>query len=94
MIEKILSALKKREEELSYAFTGEGKANDLVCISKIREVEHCIKIVKEVAKEYKAPIRCLTCARYTDADEIDNGCYLCCKGMEDNYKAREGERCS
>ena len=49
------------------------------------------EIVQEVAKEYKAPSRCITCARYTDADTIDNICYLCCKGIEDNYVTKEGE---
>ena len=43
----------------------------------------------EKQTEKKAPIRCLTCARYTDTAEIDNTCYLCCKGIEDNYKQKE-----
>lgn len=52
MIEKIISALKKREEDLAEEFTGKCTADDLVCISKIREVENCQKIVQKVAKEY------------------------------------------
>lgn len=34
---------------------------------------------------------CNTCANYTEPDEIDNGCYMCCKGLEDNYKPK-GEK--
>jgi hypothetical protein len=29
---------------------------------------------------------CNTCANNTEPDEIDNGCYMCCKGIEDNYQ--------
>lgn len=32
---------------------------------------------------------CNTCANYTDFDEVDNGCYLCCKGLENNYEPKE-----
>ena len=39
----------------------------------------------EKQTEKKAPTRCTTCARYTGTNEIDNRCYLCCKGIEDNY---------
>lgn len=34
---------------------------------------------------------CNTCANYTEPDEIDNGCYMCCKGLEDNYQPK-GEK--
>lgn len=34
---------------------------------------------------------CDTCANYTDPDEVDNGCYMCCKGLEDNYVPIEKE---
>lgn len=43
------------------------------------------------AENSKVPIRCLTCARYTDNDKIDNTCYLCCKGFEDSYIPKEAE---
>jgi hypothetical protein len=29
---------------------------------------------------------CKTCANYTDFNEVDNGCYMCCKGLENNYQ--------
>lgn len=29
---------------------------------------------------------CNTCANNTDFDEVDNGCYMCCKGLENNYE--------
>ena len=32
--------------------------------------------------------RCLTCVNYTDAEIIDNTCYLYSKGVENNYKQR------
>ena len=38
-------------------------------------------------KQPKEPIRCLTCTHYI-ADEVPPICYLCCKGIEDNYKKR------
>lgn len=31
---------------------------------------------------------CSNCANYTEPDEVDNGCYLCCKGYENNYKSK------
>ena len=34
---------------------------------------------------------CITCANYTDPYEVDNGCYMCCKGLEDNYVPIEKE---
>lgn len=37
----------------------------------------------------KAPSRCDTCTHYI-ADEVPPICYLCCKGIEDNYE-RKGE---
>ena len=32
---------------------------------------------------------CNTCANNTDFDEVDNGCYMCCKGLENNYEPIE-----
>lgn len=29
---------------------------------------------------------CNNCANSTEPDEVDNGCYMCCKGYENNYK--------
>lgn len=28
---------------------------------------------------------CSNCANYNDPDEVDNGCYMCCKGLENNF---------
>ena len=39
----------------------------------------------------KSTSRCVTCANYDGEEIVDNICYLCWKGFEDNYKAREGE---
>ena len=37
---------------------------------------------KEIAKD------CNNCANYTEPDEVDNGCYMCCKGLENNYQPK------
>lgn len=34
---------------------------------------------------------CNTCANNTAPDEVDNGCYMCCKGLEDNYEPIQEE---
>lgn len=47
--------------------------------------------MQEVAKEYgygRKLSRCDTCTHYI-ADEVPPICYMCCKGIEDNYKAKE-----
>lgn len=39
-----------------------------------------------VKEDTKEEIRdCNTCANSTEPDEVDNGCYMCCKGYENNY---------
>ena len=86
MIEKMLEKIEELIDEStlsdknSVSFLNE-------CGIKFISAKKAKEIVQEVAKEYKAPVRCSTCANYTDTDEIDNGCYLCCKGIEDNYVA-------
>ena len=42
----------------------------------------------EIAKQGGATKNCSNCANYTEPDEVDNGCYLCCKGYEDNYEPK------
>lgn len=44
-------------------------------------------IAKEVHLYQKGEVKkdCSTCANNTDFEEIDNGCYMCCKGLENNY---------
>lgn len=34
------------------------------------------------------PKDCNSCANHTDFDEVDNGCYMCCKGLENNYQPK------
>jgi hypothetical protein len=34
---------------------------------------------------------CNTCDNYTEPDEVDNGCYMCCKGLEYNYYPKENK---
>lgn len=93
MIEKILERLE--EQEQYYEVTENCDSLELPQNAYYKGLSkgfgYAIGIVQEVAKEYKAPIRCLTCARYTDTDTIDNICYLCCKGMEDNYVVKESK---
>ena len=49
-------------------------------------------IIQQVANEHgKTLNRCDTCTHYTSEEIVPPICYFCCKGMEDNYKAREGE---
>ena len=79
MIEKILERL--REESFSSVEYGR-------CIAVYRAIE----IVQEVAKEHGRKLnRCDTCTHYTSEEIVPPICYFCCKGMEDNYKAREEE---
>lgn len=42
----------------------------------------------EIVKQGGITYDCNNCANYTEPDEIDNGCYLCCKGYENNYKPK------
>ena len=42
----------------------------------------------EIVKQGGVTKRCNNCANYTEPDEVDNGCYLCCKGYEDNYEPK------
>ena len=42
----------------------------------------------EIVKQGGATKSCNNCANYTEPDEVDNGCYLCCKGYEDNYEPK------
>ena len=47
------------------------------------------KVIAWMPKELPAPYQpkdCNNCANNTDFDEVDNGCYMCCKGLEDNYQ--------
>lgn len=39
-----------------------------------------LSIIHEEAKD------CNNCVNHTEFDEIDNGCYMCCKELEDNYE--------
>lgn len=50
---------------------------------------YCGRKIKVVQQEITKD--CNTCANNTEPDEIDNGCYMCCKGIEDNYQPK-GEK--
>lgn len=97
MFEKILARLEE-EREISYADFYEylmryeldndfDEDDDWFYKGLIRAK----KIVQEVAKEYaekpKAPSRCDTCTHYI-ADVVPPMCYMCCKGIEDNYEQK------
>lgn len=42
----------------------------------------------EIVKQGGVTKNCNNCANYTEPDEVDNGCYLCCKGYEDDYEPK------
>ena len=82
MIEKIIQELKETQKEWT--------KEDFLLGELMEDV---IEIVQEVAKEYgytRTLNRCDSCIHYI-ADKVPPICYFCSKGMEDNYKAREGE---
>ena len=88
MIEKILEKLEAERNDYL------GFDDDDYFVGKSSAFEKAIEIVQEVAKEHGRKLnRCDTCTYYV-ADTVPPICYFCSKGMEDNYKAREGERCS
>ncbi len=88
MIEKILEKFRAKSDEWLDIFE---KSNywDTYADGMCDAFDEAIQIVQEVAKEYgkdtNVRSKCDNCANYTDADEIDNGCYMCCKGLENNY---------
>ena len=43
---------------------------------------------RELPPEYKEYKDCDNCANNTDWDEVDRGCYMCCKGLENNYQPK------
>ena len=57
------------------------------------ERDTAIAQLKELGYELGEKIEkdCKTCVNSTDDfnNDIDNGCYLCCKGLENNYKQIE-----
>jgi hypothetical protein len=98
MIEKILERLEE-EREIAYADFYEylmkfeldndfDEDDDWFYKGLIRAK----KIVQEVAREYgkdtNVPSRCDTCTHYV-ADEVPPICYMCSKGIEDNYQKGE-----
>ena len=94
MINRILERLFQRAEYLKdamiensengYKNSAEKAMNELVAI------KYAIEIVQEVAKEYGRKLnRCDTCTHYTSEEIVPPICYFCCKGLENNYKARE-----
>ena len=91
MINRIL----KRLEEESFWAESTFDEDGYLCDDGIQVVnlQTAKEIVQEVAKEYgytRTLNRCDSCIHYI-ADKVPPICYFCSKGMEDNYKAREGE---
>lgn len=68
-----LTIANTEDEKSDFAYENVGNALD-----------KAIKIVKHGGVDKD----CNNCANYTESDEIDNGCYLCCKGYENNYKPK------
>ena len=78
MIEKICEEIARRDS-----------TDGTVKVFSGKEV---IEIVKEVAKEHGRKLnRCDTCTHFVNDETVPPICYFCSKGMEDNYKEREGE---
>jgi hypothetical protein len=50
--------------------------------------DHKDEYIIELEQGYISQKDCNTCANNTEFDEIDNGCYMCCKGLEDNYQPK------
>lgn len=97
MIEKILSKIREKRDKYadlasSSNFDGWTK-EEAEYLAKEEAFDEAISIVQEVAKEYgekpKEPSRCDTCDNFADENIVPPICYLCCKGLEDNYKAKE-----
>ena len=97
MIKRILERLEE-EREIAYAdFDKYASDYELDLDDTYDDFFHkglarAKEIVQEVAKEYGRKLnRCDTCIHFTDEEIVPPICYFCCKGMEDNYKAREEE---
>ena len=95
MINRILERLE--EQEKFYKVTEDCDSLELpqnaYYKGMVKGFEYAINTVQEVAKEYGRIHlnRCDTCIHYTSEEIVPPICYFCCKGMEDNYKAREEE---
>lgn len=65
-----------------------GTCGDEMCVVCLKK--KIIEIVNQVAESYKEEMHrdCSNCANNTEPDEVDNGCYMCCKGLENNYKPK------
>ena len=79
-MEKVFNWLREEVEANSVDCGGA----DIISLHRVRVLINQAEREWE-KKNSKAPARCLTCARYTDNDKVDNICYLCCKGIEDSY---------
>lgn len=102
MIEKIIEKLSAESEKWLNVWNDASKEGiiDNYADGMNDAFDEAISIVQEVAKEYGKDTnvrsngrklnRCDTCTYYV-ADTVPPICYFCSKGMEDNYKAREGE---
>ena len=58
------------------------KHDDDGLVNAIAWREHTPYSEKETSKD------CNNCTNNTELDEVDNGCYMCCKGFEDNFQPK------
>ena len=68
-------------KELEYRMPNDGLPSDIVW-------NNALKMAIEIVKQGGVTKDCNNCANYAEPDEVDNGCYLCCKGYENNYEPK------
>ena len=95
MIEKILERLEKLKEKhgcdtITCAECERRYGYDCARNESKITIDLCKEIVQEVAKEHGRKLnRCDTCTHFVNDDTVPPICYFCCKGLEDNYVARD-----
>ena len=69
----------------------------------IREILEHQKVISHKFEEFDFPVlntfyenknefkNCDNCKNNTDYNEVDRGCYMCCKGIENNYEPIAGD---
>lgn len=84
-VDKIVEKLEELKTRyfLTIANTGDEKSD-----FAYENVGNALDKAIEIVKRGSVTKNCNNCANYTESDEVDNGCYLCCKGYEDNYEPK------
>lgn len=89
---RICGFAKNLEKVDKYDFAGEKHAGFYDFDAEFGYCEvHGIIAWRELLPEYKPKKEeknCDNCANNTDWDEVDRGCYMCCKGLENNYEPK------